>query len=111
MPRSEWEEELWEQMTSDGPGIPWPQRELVFAKPRRWRFDFAWEHLLLAVEVQGGRWSKSTHSGGAWQTKSFEKTNEAALRGWKILQVNAEMIEDGTAIALIKRALEVLDND
>lgn len=100
---SELEESLWQQLCDSG--MPWPQREVRFCK-RRWRFDFAWEHLLLAVECQGGRWSKSTHSGGARQTKSFEKTNEAAMLGWKCLQVNAEMIADGTALALIQRAME-----
>lgn len=100
---SDLENALWQQITGDT-GLPWPQRELRFCK-RRWRFDFAWEPDRLAVEVQGGRWGASTHNGGAQQTKSFEKLNEAALLGWRVLFVNAEMIEDGTALALIIRAL------
>ena len=99
---SQLEEALWQQIVAAE--LPWPQREFRFCK-RRWRWDFAFEHLLLAVEVQGGRWGKSTHGGGARQTRSFEKLNEAALLGWKIFYVNAEMIADGTALALIQRAI------
>jgi len=102
MPASEHEEALWQQIVAAE--LPWPQREFRFCK-RRWRFDFAYQHLLLAIEVQGGRWKKSTHSGGARQTKSFEKLNEAALLGWKVIQANAEMIKDGTALELIQRAV------
>ena len=97
------EESLWQQITAGD--LPWPQREFRFAPPRRWRWDLAWEPEKLAVEVQGGTWVKSTHGGGAQQTKSFEKLNTAAILGWRILFVNAEMIEDGTALALIIRAL------
>lgn len=96
------EECLWQQIVATE--LPWPQREFRFCK-RRWRWDFAFEHLLLAVEVQGGRWTKSTHNGGARQTKSFEKLAEAAVLGWKVIPVNAEMIENGTALALIQRAI------
>jgi hypothetical protein len=100
------EEALWQQIVAAE--LPWPQREVRFAKPRRWRWDFAWEHLRLAVEVQGGRWcgNRSTHNGGARQTRSFEKVNQAALLGWRCFYVNQEMIENGTAIALIRRAIE-----
>ena len=98
------EESLWQQIVAAE--LPWPQREVRFCK-RRWRWDFAYEHLLLAIEVQGGTWCKSTHGGGARQTQSFEKLNSAALLGWRIFYVNAEMIENGMALALIQRAIAV----
>jgi hypothetical protein len=33
--------------------LPEPVREFYFAKPRRWRFDFAWPEQLIALEVEG----------------------------------------------------------
>lgn len=33
------------------------EREYTFAKPRRWRFDFAWIDDMVAAEVEGGIWS------------------------------------------------------
>ncbi len=105
---SELEENLWQQITATD--LPWPQREFRFAPPRRWRWDLSYEHLRLGIEVQGARWSKSTHNGGARQTKSFDKLNTAALLNWRVLYVNAEMIADGSALALIQRALRQEEN-
>lgn len=80
-------------------------RELVFAKPRRWRFDFAWPDLLVAVEVEGGIWIRGAHSRGRGYEANCEKYNEAALRGWKVLRVTPTMVDDGRALATIERAV------
>jgi hypothetical protein len=82
-----------------------PVREYHFARPRRWRFDFAWPLYFLAVEVEGGSFVSGRHTRGKGFESDCEKLNEAALRGWKVLRVTPHMIEDGTAIALIRRAL------
>ena len=90
--------------------LPLPWREYRFAPPRRWRFDFAWDLAYpptgkVAVEVDGGSFVSGRHTRGAGFEKDIEKLNEAALRGWIVLRVTPAMIEDGRAIALIKRAL------
>lgn len=93
----------WEQ-------LPEPTRELVFAWPRRkWRFDFAWkmaDDLKVALEVEGGAFAAGRHTRGAGFVRDLEKYNEAALAGWILLRVTPDMVRDGTAIALIKRALQ-----
>lgn len=96
--------------------LPQPEREYRFAPPRKWRFDFAWvwEPLPraefggtpepgLAVEVEGGSWVGG--HGGVRFEQDAEKYNEAGLLGWVVLRVTPKMIEDGRAIALLKRAL------
>jgi very-short-patch-repair endonuclease len=88
-------------------GLPEPSREYVFAKPRRWRFDFAWWREKVAVEVEGGSWIAGRHTRGATFEKDCEKYAEAGIAGWLVLRVTPHMIEDGRAIALIRRALEV----
>lgn len=85
--------------------IPEPSREYVFAKPRRWRFDFAWWRERVAVEVEGGTWIAGRHSTGAGFEADCVKYAEAALAGWMVLRVTPRMIEDGRAVALVKRAL------
>lgn len=35
------------------------------------------------------------------------RTEEAAALGWRVLPVTVEMIEDGTAVALIRQALKL----
>jgi very-short-patch-repair endonuclease len=80
-------------------------RELQFAAPRRWRFDFAWPVHKFAVEVEGGSWIGGAHTRGKHFESDAEKYNEAALLGWTVLRVTPKMIEDGRAIELIKRAI------
>jgi len=60
--------------------LPMPEREYVFAPPRRWRFDFCWPDHLVAVEIQGIRWREpGGHQTGKGVLNDAEKT-EAALR-------------------------------
>lgn len=88
-------------------GLPKPEREYRFAKPRRWRFDFAWPTRLVAVEVEGGRWVGGRHTSPVGFGKDCEKYSEAAARGWRIVRVTPEMVTDGTALGYIERALGV----
>lgn len=60
-----------------------------------WRFDLAWPEYWLAVEVQGGLFSKGAHVQGMHLRREYEKTNEAAIRGWVVLHVLPEQITDG----------------
>ena len=85
--------------------LPIPQREHQFTPPRRWRFDFAWPHSLVAVEVEGGIWTNGRHTRGAGFLADCEKYNEATLLGWRILRVTREHIESGQALRWIERAL------
>jgi very-short-patch-repair endonuclease len=88
-------------------GLPPPEVEYRFAPPRRWRFDFAWIDQKLAVEVEGGTWSRGRHTRGGGFAADCEKYNEAALLGWVVLRFTAEMVTSGEALGLIERALDV----
>jgi len=85
--------------------LPIPSREYTFASPRRWKFDFAWWQHKVAVEIEGGSWIGGRHTRGSSFESDCEKYNEAALLGWRVLRVTPKMVEDGRAIALIRRAL------
>lgn len=97
-------EELLEQQIRCS-GLPAPERELIFARPRRWRFDMAWPALMLAAEVNGGTWIAGRHNRGSSIAADYEKLNEATLRGWRVLQFTADMVRDGRAVALIERGI------
>lgn len=86
-------------------GLPEPEVEFLFAKPRRWRFDFAWPDKKAALEVEGGSWVGGRHTSGAGFEADAEKYNEAALRGWRVYRVTPNMIKDGRALALMEKAL------
>lgn len=71
-------------------GMPQPEREYRFHPVRKWRFDFAWPAQKLAVEVDGGAFSKGGHSRAIPQAGDNDKTNAAILLGWRVLKFNTE---------------------
>lgn len=81
-------------------------REFVFAPPRKWSLDFAWPERGLAVEVEGGIWIGGRHTRGQGYEDDCAKYNAAALCGYRVLRVTPDMVESGTAIATIRRALD-----
>lgn len=85
-------------------GLPMPIEEHRFCK-RRWRFDLAWPDRKLAVEIEGGVWSSGRHTRGKGFTQDCTKYNEAVLLGWRVLRVTTDMVNDGTALIFVERAL------
>lgn len=94
-------------------GLPLPHPEFVFAHPRKWRFDYAWCDLrdpskpMLALEVEGGVWTRGRHTRGAGFLKDCEKYNEAACRGWRLIRVTPKQLCTLETVALIRRALNL----
>ena len=68
-------------------GIETPIFEHRFHPKRKWRFDVAWPDFKVAIEIEGGVWTKGRHNRPAGFIKDIEKYNEAALRGWILLRV------------------------
>jgi hypothetical protein len=101
--RSALEEKFLAQVTASG--LPSPEREYVFARPRRWRFDFCWSELLVAVEVEGGSWVNGRHNRGTGFRSDVDKYNEATKRGYKVYRVTGDMIHSGEALRVTKEAL------
>lgn len=87
--------------------LPTPMREYPFAKGigRRWRFDFAFPEHKVAVEVEGGAFVGGRHTRGAAFEADCEKYNEAVLLGWRVIRVTPRQVEDGRAVAWLRRVL------
>jgi hypothetical protein len=98
-------------------GVPTPELEWRFHEARRWRFDFAWRDsdykgriltgTSVALEVQGGIWTAGRHSRGAAMIKEWEKLNEAAIQGWRILYCQPRDLMTKQTADTIKRALGI----
>ncbi|BDM64565.1 hypothetical protein NFHSH190041_20170 [Shewanella sp. NFH-SH190041] len=86
--------------------LPEPVREHRFHAVRKWRFDFAWPELMLAVEVEGGAWSGGRHTRGSGFTKDLEKYSEAMSLGWIVYRVDAALINSGRAIEVIGQLVQ-----
>jgi very-short-patch-repair endonuclease len=66
-------------------------REHRFHPERRWRFDFAWPDALVAVEIEGGTFTRrggrrSRHTTGKGHQEDCRKYNAAAIAGWCVLK-------------------------
>jgi very-short-patch-repair endonuclease len=83
-------------------------REYRFASPRRYRVDFAFVGLKVAVEVEGGTWSrgKSRHTTGAGFQKDCEKYNLLAEKGWLLVRGDSAMVKDGRLLEWVNRVCE-----
>lgn len=61
-------------------------KEYRFHTARRWRFDYAKPDLMLAIEYEGGIWTKGRHTRGVGYSRDCEKYNQATSLGWRILR-------------------------
>lgn len=89
--------------------LPAHQFDLV----RKWKFDFAWPDVHIAVEIEGGIWrgrgrgsQTSANTGGAHShplniLRDIEKYNAAARAGWRIIRFTPDMVKKGEAIAFL----------
>lgn len=103
MSKSDLEKELLFQMKAVG--LPEPESEYRFHPKRKWRFDFAYSDDMIAIEVEGGVWSRGRHTRGSGFIKDCEKYNAAALLGWTVLRFPGDMINSGEAVKTIEDSL------
>lgn len=69
-------------------------------KPRQYRADFAYPKAMLLVECEG-----QVHSIKAQRAVDCLRASTAAALGYRMIRVTKDMIVDGSAVALIARAL------
>lgn len=88
-------------------GLPEPVTEYKFAHTigRKWRFDFAFEKEMVAVEIQGGLFSGGRHTNGAALLKEYEKLNHAAMLGWRVMFFQPKAICLIETVKMIREAL------
>ena len=86
-----------------------PVTEYQFAASigRRWRFDFAWPSVKVAVEIDGGQYA---FRGGRHATDADrDKLNHAACFSWRVLRFSGEMLKDPENVCrMVKWALSEL---
>jgi very-short-patch-repair endonuclease len=81
---------MWDRI---GPAIKY-QTEYRFHAIRRWKFDVAWPGYKVAVELEGGIWTRGRHTRGKGYRRDMEKYNAAAKTGWAVLRYCANDIRE-----------------
>lgn len=88
-------------------GLPQPVAEHAFAKSegRKFRFDWAWESHLVALEVEGGVWIQGRHNRASGFLADLGKYNLAAALGWRVVRVTPQQLLTNYTAQLLKRLL------
>lgn len=85
-----------------------PVSEYRFDDTRKWRFDFAWPKVKVAVEIDGGVFMGGRHTSGAGYTKDCYKLNRAVELGWRVLRYTPQMLKNDpiTVIQQIEKVIK-----
>lgn len=86
--------------------IPTPVREYRFHPVRKWRFDFAWPVLKVAVEIDGATFYGGDHVRGKGYQRDCIKNNAAQLEGWVVLRADREMVGTNDFGVLVLQMLQ-----
>ena len=79
-------------LRQEWPCVDWVA-EHKFHPVRRWRFDFAAPAAMVAIEIEGGVWTRGRHSRGVGMVADMQKYNSAAAIGWSVIRVTPAMME------------------
>jgi very-short-patch-repair endonuclease len=85
-------------------GLPAPVLEYKFHPTRKWRFDYAWPELRIALEVEGGVWTGGRHTRGSGFLKDVKKYNAAAALGWRVLRCTPSELMTLATAEILKEA-------
>jgi hypothetical protein len=75
---------------------------------RKFRFDYACPPLRLAVEVDGGIWSRGAHIRPAGREADMLRDATLMLHGWRILRFSSKHVRSGLAIKIITAYVDSL---
>lgn len=68
--------------------------EVKLIPQRRFRFDFVHRLSKVAIEINGGNWSRGRHTRASALLSEYEKINLAQMEGYQIFILNNEMITE-----------------
>ena len=87
------------------------EREHRFDAGRMWRFDFAWPSAKVAVEIEGGTFSrgKTRHTSSTGHQSDCEKYNAAAIAGWCVLKYTAKDL-DQRPVQVCREVISVIES-
>ena len=76
------------------------ETEYRFHPTRKWRFDFVVDKRV-AIEVEGGLFSRGRHTRGKGYIGDMQKYNAAQIGGWKILRYGTGQINNNVIIDIL----------
>lgn len=87
--------------------LPKYKKELMFHPVRKWRFDYAWPELKIALEIHGGVHTNGRHTRGKGFTEDKVKMNSAQLLGWLVIEATTEHVKNGLMLEWVTEAISI----
>lgn len=81
--------------------------EVLFAKGRKFRFDFAITDRKIAIEIEGGIYTNGRHTRGSGFSKDMEKYNLAIENGWVVLRYTPSQTKKTETFNQIKKVYAI----
>lgn len=97
-------------------GLPEPIPEYHFHAQRRWAFDYAWPKFGykgmvdeggVALEVEGGIWTRGRHTRGKGFENDICKYNNACLLNWRVVRCTPDTLRTMATIEMLRRLCEL----
>jgi very-short-patch-repair endonuclease len=84
----------------DAIGIIRPTPEYQFDDVRKWRFDFAWPEVHIAIEIEGGisKYKPGRHMHAQGYQHDLDKYNAGTSYGWRIFRFSSKDIQENRPI-------------
>lgn len=73
---------------------------------REFEWDLAFVDQKIAVEVNGGIWTKGAHGHPITILRNMEKGNWGAALGWRVLAFSTDQVKNGEALNFIEAVLK-----
>lgn len=80
-------------------------KEYRFHPTRKWRFDYAFPSIRVAIEIDGGVWINGRHTRPSGFLGDMEKFNAAATLGWVVLKFTPQEQYTKKALDLITETI------
>ena len=74
---------------------------------RRWRFDFAHIEKRIAIEIEGGVYSRGRHVRPKGFIGDMEKYNRAAVLGWRVIRLTPQQFDGLEFVSLVNQCLSI----
>ena len=87
-------------------GLGVPVKEYEFHPVRKWRVDYYFPRLGLAVEVEGGVWQQGRHTRGSGFVKDMQKYNALAVAGIHLMRFQPKQMQSEAIVAIVDFATQ-----
>lgn len=82
--------------------LPEPVAEHTFHPTRKWRFDLAWPAAMVAMEIDGGVWTRGRHNRPAGFLRDMEKINAAVVLGWRVVRTTPDKLRSSDTLEMLR---------